>query len=192
MRTAPRRRLAATAGLLLLLAILPAFADTAVPEPDGLWQGAMHGATPKTLQGATVLNDAALLQLLGDHPLLLDVGPADKKPPSMSASTIWLPVHHTIPGAVWLPGAGSGTGDPAFVQAFGARVAALAKPDQAVVVFCHPDCWGSWNAAKRLVGLGYAHVYWYPGGVEAWQVGHETALVKPDPAWKPPAEKKQP
>jgi PQQ-dependent catabolism-associated CXXCW motif protein len=191
LSAALRRRLAAVAALFLL-ALAPAFAGAQKPEPDGLWQGAMHGATPKTLHGATVLDDAALQQLLATHPILIDVGPADKKPDYLSASAIWLPVHHTIPGAVWLPGAGSGTSDPQFAEAFHARLAALAMPDQPVVVFCHPDCWGSWNAAKRLVGLGYAHVYWYPGGVEAWQTVHETAVVKPDPAWKPPAAKQQP
>jgi PQQ-dependent catabolism-associated CXXCW motif protein len=183
-----RRGLLAAALVLLLAG--GARAETPAPEPEGLWQGPMHGATPRTLQGATVLDDAALQALLARQPLLIDVGPADKKPASLAPSTIWLPVHRSIPGAVWLPGAGSGSADPDFAQAFRMRMAGLAVTDRPVVVFCHPDCWGSWNAAKRLVGLGYAQVYWYPGGVEAWQAAHETAEVKPDPAWAPPAAKR--
>ena len=185
-----RPLLAALAALLLMASSL--HAETPVAEPDGLWQGAMHGTTPRTLKGATVVDAAGLVQLLDGHPLLVDVGPADRKPASLSASAIWLPVHRSIPGAVWLPGAGSGTPDAQFAEAFRSRIAALSggSADRPIVVFCHPDCWGSWNAAKRLVGLGYAHVYWYPGGIEGWQTAHETAVVKPDPAWSPPEEKK--
>ena len=29
---------------------------------------------------------------------------------------------------------------------------------KAVVTFCRPDCWGSWNAGKRLVRAGYTAV----------------------------------
>ena len=49
--------------------------------------------------------------------------------------------------------------------------------------FCHPDCWASYNAAKRLVALGYSQVYWYPAGMEGWQDRHDTAVVKPDKTW---------
>ena len=27
----------------------------------------------------------------------------------------------------------------------------------------------SWNAAKRALSLGYAHVAWYPDGTDGWQ-----------------------
>ena len=79
-----RPLLAALAALLLMASSL--HAETPVAEPDGLWQGAMHGTTPRTLKGATVVDDAGLVQLLEGHPLLIDVGPADRKPASLSAS----------------------------------------------------------------------------------------------------------
>ena len=43
-----RPLLAALAALLLMASSL--HAETPVAEPDGLWQGAMHGTTPKTLK----------------------------------------------------------------------------------------------------------------------------------------------
>ncbi len=176
------RRLAAIALGLALIAATPG----QVPEPDGLWQGPMRGYTPNAVKGASVLDTAALAKLLdAERPVLLDVALADVKPPSMAPGTPWLPLHRSIPGAVWLPGAGSGADDPQFSERFKSRVAALTggDPGRAVVTFCHPECWGSWNAAKRLVGLGYAHVYWYPDGVEGWQADHEAAAVEADPAW---------
>ena len=164
----------------------PASSPGHVPEPEGLYKGAMHGYVPTTLKGGTVLDTARLAALLDkEHPLLVDVAERDRKPPSMAKDMPWLPRHSSIPGAVWLQGAGTGTDSKAFEAAYGARMASLTRGDPArlVVVFCHPDCWGSYNAAKRLVGLGYTHVYWYPEGMEGWQSDHETAVIKPDATW---------
>jgi len=172
---------AAAAFGLALIAATPGH----VPEPQGFWQGPMRGYTPNTVQGATVIDTAALPKLIENQkPVLIDVALADRKPPSMAPDAPWLPLHRSIPGAVWMPGAGD-SGDPRFADAFKARIAELTggDPGRPVVAFCHPECWGSWNAAKRLVGLGYAHVYWYPDGVEGWQVDHATAPVKADAAW---------
>lgn len=175
------RHIVPLAAALLLIGATPGH----VPEPASLYEGPMHGYTPSTLKGATVLDDAGLAAVLAKHPLLVDVAEADRKPANMPATALWMPAHRSIPGAVWLPGAGSGSTDPAFVAAFKARFAALTGGDSAkpIVAFCHPECWGSWNAAKRLVLLGYSHVYWYPEGMEGWQAKHETAVVKADPAW---------
>ena len=176
-----------------LLAAAPAFAEAPavnphnVPEPQGLYQGAPHGYTPSTLKGAKVLDSAAALDTLmkDGSPVLIDVAELDRKPPSMSKTMIWLPQHRSIPGADWMPSGGSGTDDPAFAAAFRTRAATLThgKPSTPIVTFCHPDCWASWNAAKRLVGLGYTNVYWFPAGMEGWQDAHDTTVVKPDAAW---------
>ena len=157
-----------------------------VPEPAGLYRGAMHGYTPNTVAGGTVIDTAGLAKLMSvDHPLLLDVAEKDRKPPSMDKDMIWLPSHRSLPGAVFLQEGGRGVPDPAYADAFKARVAVLTGGNKAepIVTFCHPDCWGSWNAAKRLIGDGYTKVYWYPEGVEGWQAEHDTRVVKPDAAW---------
>ena len=40
-----------------------------------------------------------------------------------------------------------------------------------IVVFCvNSERFTGYNLALRLVALGYTQVYWYRGGVEAWQV----------------------
>lgn len=164
----------------------PASRPGHVPEPPGLYQGAMHGYTPSTIKGGTVLDTAALVKLVdAEHPLLIDVADKDRKPPTMGKDTPWLPQHRSIPGAVWLQGAGNSTGDQPFEAAFKTRMAALTGGESAkpIVMFCHPDCWGSYNAAKRLIGLGYTHVYWYPDGMEGWQNAHDTRVIKPDRAW---------
>lgn len=156
-----------------------------VPEPDGVWTGPMRGHTPLTLQGATVVDLAALDAVMADGPVLVDVAATEKKPADFPQDMPWLPIHRSIPGAVWLPGAGAAPLDPAREAMFYERVATLTKGDKAkaIVTFCHPECWGSWNAAKRLVLQGYTGVHWFPEGIEGWQDTHATAVVKPDPAW---------
>ena len=157
-----------------------------VSEPSGLYQGAMHGYTPNTLKGGSVVDTAKLAEMIKTgHPLLLDVAEKDRKPPSMGKDMIWAPTHRSLPGAVFLQGGGNGTDDKVYAEDFKTRVAALTGGDMAkpIVTFCHPDCWGSYNAARRLVGLGYSHVYWYRDGVEGWQTENDTRAVKPDSAW---------
>jgi PQQ-dependent catabolism-associated CXXCW motif protein len=40
-----------------------------------------------------------------------------------------------------------------------------------IVVFCSdPQCWLSYNASLRVVAAGYSNVYWYRGGLQAWQM----------------------
>jgi PQQ-dependent catabolism-associated CXXCW motif protein len=179
-------------GAAILAAVVflsaPGRADSPVevPEPDGIWTGPMRGQTPKTLTGATVLDLSALDALMASKPLLFDVALADKKPADFPKDLPWLPIHRSIPGAVWLPGAGAAPLDPTREALFYARAEELTNGDKSkpIVTFCHPECWGSWNAAKRLVLRGYTRVHWFPAGIEGWQDSRDTAPVKPDPAWE--------
>ena len=180
---------AAKAAIILATALLPAVGGLGlaadVSEPPGLWTGSMYGRTPSTLSGAAVVDLAALEALMAAQPLLLDVGPAQQKPANFPGHRPWLPVHRSIPGAVWMPGAGIAPLEADREQLFHRRIAELTHGDKArpIVVFCRPDCWGSWNAGKRLVMQGYTRVSWFPAGLDAWQEKHETAEVKPDTAW---------
>ena len=187
------RALTLAASVAVLAMPMVAFAEVPsavapghVPEPDGLYQGAMHGYTPNSVKGGAVIDTAALAKMIEtEHPVLLDVAEKDRKPPSMGKDTPWLPTHRSLPGAIFLQGGGNGTDEAAYADAFKVRVASLTGGDLAkpVVTFCHPDCWGSYNAAKRLAGLGYTHVYWYRDGVEGWQSEQDTNNVKPDATW---------
>lgn len=191
LRTA--RPLALVALAALLGAAGPADSPVNVPEPAGLYEGPQHGYTPPTLKGATVVDLAALDRLIADdQPVLLDVVLADRKPQGLPPGTPWLPSHRSIPGAVWLPGAGVVPLTAEQEAEFLKRIAVLTGGDKTkpIVTFCRPECWGSWNAGKRLVEAGYSRVHWWPLGVEGWQDTHDTAVVKADKAWTAIASEK--
>jgi len=181
-------RLAAALAALGCLAAAPADSPVNVPEPEGLYAGPPKGYTPQTLKGAAVIDAEKLAALMAgpDKPVLIDVAAPDRKPSNFPAGRLWLPVHPSIPGSVWMPEAGAEPLAPERESLFYARVAELTGGDRAkpVVVFCHVECWGSWNAAKRLVRKGYTGVRWFPEGVEGWQETHETTALREDPAWK--------
>ena len=172
-------------------------AAVVVPEPKGLWHGPLHGQTPTTLAGASVIDAPTVDKLVHDHAVFIDVANPDHRPPGLPSDMPYTPIHRSIPGATWMPGAGSGTDDPAFAKAFAARIDALTGGDKEkpVMAFCHPARWGSWNAAKRMTEMGYKHVYWFPQGAEGWQAYGQAADAEPDAIWKatmPKADAPQP
>jgi PQQ-dependent catabolism-associated CXXCW motif protein len=189
MQRLVRLAVAGTA-MLVLAAASPADSPLNVPEPDGIWTGPQRGYTPATLSGATVIDIDALDALIArDKPVLLDVSLADRRPAGFPDNRPWLPAHRSIPGAVWMASAGAAPLDPAREALFLRRVAALTDGDKgrAIVAFCHAECWGSWNAAKRLVLQGYTRVHWFPEGIEGWQERHPTTVAPQDAAWNAPA-----
>ncbi|HEU4826565.1 MAG TPA: rhodanese-like domain-containing protein [Dongiaceae bacterium] len=159
--------------LLLGVAGCAASADPAkVPEPSGFWTGPMHGAVPATIAGGIVVDSAALATLIADaNPVLIDVAPMPHKPDDIAAAAWNPPPHRTIPGARWLPDGGKGALGPARDEWFRTQLRILTGHDRTrpIVFFCHPDCWASWNAAKRAILYGYTSVHWYEEGVEGWQ-----------------------
>ncbi|TXM67476.1 rhodanese [Methylobacterium sp. WL103] len=167
------------------LAAAPADSPVNVPEPAGLHEGVQQGYTPKTLSGAVVIDIAGLDALMAKAPVLIDVALADRKPANFPADRPWLPAHRSVPGAVWMPNAGAAPLAAEREALFLKRVAALTGGDKGkpIVIFCHPDCWGSWNAGKRLVQQGYTAVHWFPDGIEGWQDKHDTAVIRQDAEW---------
>ena len=139
-----------------------------------------HSApTPREVPGAKTIRTDALRDSLQaqPQPLLFDVLGGD--------------AHASLPGAIWLPGAGRGQSFTDTLQArFAQTLNALTKGDRKrpLVFFCQgPQCWLSYNAALRAVVLGYEAVYWYRGGVEAWlAAGGELAPMKL--TWRSPPE----
>jgi len=50
-----------------------------------------------------------------------------------------------------------------------------------MVFFCvDPECWLSYNAALRAIGLGYTGVMWYRGGIAAWRAAQKP-MAQSDP-----------
>lgn len=142
--------------------------------------GDVNSPTPLEIPGAKTIGTAQLRALLAAppaaRPLLFDV--------------LGEPAHPSLPGAIWLPGAGRGS---SFDDELQARLANLLEfatrgdRSRALVFFCAgPRCWLSYNAALRAARLGYGQVRWYRGGIEAWRAaGGELAELRL--RWRAPA-----
>ncbi len=153
--------------------------DFGVAPTGQLRLRALSAPTPREVPGAKTLRTDELRRLLaqdpGARPLLFDV--------------LGGPSHDSLPGAIWLPGAGRGESLGDALQTHLARAlqaATRGEPTRPVVFFCQgPKCWLSYNAALRAVALGYREVLWYRGGIEAWIAAGER-LEPLRLAWKPP------
>ena len=159
-------------------------AAAAVPEPAGYWTGAIHGPVASTLAGATVIHARKLAALLKTADVLVvDVSDAPRRPDHLAAGAVWLPLPHpVIPGALWIPGAGMGAISAPVERLFRERLAQGAGNDlgHRLVIYCHRNCWLSWNAAKRAISYGYRNVFWFPDGMEGWRAaGLPTATAEP-------------
>ncbi len=157
-----------------------------VPEPDGYRMEEYRAPVPDTLAGATVLDTAGAEALWTDgSAIFIDAMPRPVKPANLPAGTVWHDKPRTsIEGSHWLINTGYGKLSPEAQTYFEGRLAALTKDDKAttLVFFCEPECWMSWNAAKRALSLGYTDVRWYPGGATAWAAaGLPTATASPVP-----------
>jgi PQQ-dependent catabolism-associated CXXCW motif protein len=159
-------------------------AAPAVPEPQGYWMGETHGPVATTLSGATVIHTKKLAALLkSGAALVVDVSDAPRRPDNLAAGAVWLPLPHpVIPGALWIPGAGVGAISAPVERLFRERLAQGTGNDFAhrLVIYCHRNCWLSWNAAKRAISYGYRNVFWFPDGMEGWRAaGLPTATAEP-------------
>jgi PQQ-dependent catabolism-associated CXXCW motif protein len=146
--------------------------------------GAAHGPVAATLTGATVIHTRKLAALLhAGAAMVVDVSDAPRRPANMAAGAVWLPLQHpVIPGGLWIPGAGAGAIGAPVEKLFRERLAAGSGNDLAhtLVIYCHRNCWLSWNAAKRAVSYGYRNVYWFPDGMEGWRAaGLPTVSAEP-------------
>lgn len=153
--------------------------DAGVPPSAELRLDDHASATPLEIPGARVIATAELRTRLEapleSRPLLFDVLGGDG--------------HLTVPGAIWLPGAGRGASFEDEVQARLAKLLDFATRGvrgRQLVFFCSgPACWLSYNAALRAVRLGYGDVRWYRGGLEAWRAAN-APLAPPSVRWKEP------
>ena len=119
-----------------------------------------HGPTPDSVPGARVVRTMELKAMLErePRPFLIDV---------LSG-----PPHRTLRGALWLHNGGLGDFDAAEEKRFQDALALVSGHDKTreLVFFCSgARCWLSYNASMRAARAGYANVYWYRGGIEAWR-----------------------
>jgi len=135
--------------------------DWGVTPTRDIRQPPYSAPTPRQVPGAEPISTTELQTMLTavPAPVLVDVASGDG--------------HVTLLGAYWLPGAGRGNHyfDPLQAQLAG-YLDQLSQGDKSrpLVFFCvNAQCWLSYNASLRAVALGYARVYWYRGGIEAWR-----------------------
>lgn len=134
--------------------------DFGVRPPRELHGGQMHAPTPTTLPGGRTIDTLNLLALLNQQSMQVVIIDA-------------LGGQAKLPNAVPAPFAGqSGTFRDQVQQQYGQLLRAATGGNNQVplIVYClDPNCWLSYNASVRAVKLGYQNVFWYRGGIWAWQ-----------------------
>ncbi|MFJ7286652.1 PQQ-dependent catabolism-associated CXXCW motif protein [Pseudomonas sp. NPDC099000] len=169
-----RRRLLrpSLAALSLSLLLGVAHADSPLFSADGYRIGLYRSPTPNQLQGATIIDTAALQTLLTQtpHPVLIDV----YRRQWLQGRFIEDQPHENLPGSHWLANTGDGDLTADWQGYFARNLNALTAGDlaQPLVFYCRADCWLSWNAVKRAAAMGYKTLYWYRDGLDAWQAAN--------------------
>jgi PQQ-dependent catabolism-associated CXXCW motif protein len=168
-------RFDAAAALLLAVASLLCASvrgEEAAPEPPGYRTRDYRAPTPSTLAGARVVTTAQAEELWRDQgAIFIDVMPRAPRPPNLPPGTIWRDRPRSdIPGSIWLPDTGYGELAPSIEDYLRKNVERATGGDRTklIVFYCLRDCWMSWNAAKRVLAMGYANVAWYPDGTDGW------------------------
>jgi PQQ-dependent catabolism-associated CXXCW motif protein len=166
-------RFCAILGLILgLFAYVGVRADDAAPEPAGYRTHDYRAPTPATLAGARVVTTTQAEALWQDKAaIFVDVMPRAPRPPNLPPGTIWRDrPRSNIPGSIWLPDTGYGELASVTEDYLRKSIERVTGGDRTklLVIYCLRDCWMSWNAARRLVLLGYANVAWYPEGTDGW------------------------
>lgn len=157
--------------MVVLLACLSG-AAFAADEPSGYRMDHYRGPVPKTLAGATVVNDQEAHRIWHEgKAAFIDVLPRPPKPEGLPKGTIWREKpRHSIPSAIWLPNVGYGAIHETVDAYFRSGLVHATGNDleHPVLFFCLAECWMSWNAAKRALEYGYINVLWYPEGTDGW------------------------
>lgn len=134
--------------------------DYGVQPTAQLRSGRMHAPTPTSLPGAAVVSTQGLTEAIesGMDLVLIDVLGGD----------------YSLPDALMAPAlANSGHFRDRLQQQAGQWLQQVTggETDMPIVLYCSdPMCWLSYNATLRTVAAGYTNVYWYRGGLQAWQM----------------------
>jgi PQQ-dependent catabolism-associated CXXCW motif protein len=143
-----------------------------VPEPTEYRTKEYRAPTPAGLAGARVVSTDEVERLWQDKSaVFVDVLPRAPRPANLPPGTIWRDKPRlNIPGSIWLPDTGYGELAPATEEYLRVNLERATGGDRTklLVIYCLRDCWMSWNAAKRILSMGYANVAWYPDGTDGW------------------------
>ena len=134
--------------------------DFGVPPQEQL-QTQLHSPTPTRIPGGQTITTDRLLglyqQAAQNGLLVFDVlGSGQTLPNAQNAA----------------PASQPGSFDDTTQQEFGRYLQQVTQGNKGrpMVFYClNTHCWMSYNAALRAIHLGFTQVYWYRGGIEAWQ-----------------------
>lgn len=161
-------------GMLLLVpiaAVAQSPAD-ALFNADGYRIAHYRAPVPKAPEGVARIAPSAVAGLRPDiDVILIDVMPAEGGHRDGNGQWHLAQDRPSIPGAHWFPETGRGVLARDIGRWFERGIARLTggRKTQMIVVFCLADCWMSWNAARRLRGLGYRNVFWLAEGTDGWR-----------------------
>ena len=120
-------------------------------------------ATPDSIPGGDTVTTTELASVLSRQP----------RPELVLIDALAGPAHSTIPGALSVPDAGdAGSLNDSTERDLASYYRSLTDNDLTTVLvfFCQgAHCWESYNASLRAINMGYTNVYWYRGGLSAWQ-----------------------
>jgi PQQ-dependent catabolism-associated CXXCW motif protein len=174
---------------LLLAPISVSGQDKSAPE--GYRTENYRAPTPAILEGARVVATAEAERIWrAGGAVFIDVMPHAPRPANLPPGTIWREKpRRNIPGSTWLPDTGYGAIAAVTEDYLRSNLARVTKGDRnkALVIYCLRACWMSWNAAKRILGMGYVNVLWYPDGTDGWA---EADLPLQESMPEPPSTKR--
>ncbi len=161
------------AGFVILGLRYAAADEIKPPEPETYRLDHYRAPTPATLAGARVITtDEAEALWKSKSALFVDVLPHAPRPANLPPGTIWRDKPRlNIPGSYWLADTGYGELAPS-TEAYlrdGLRQITHGDTSKLLIIYCQRDCWMSWNAAKRILAMGYPNVAWYPDGTDGWE-----------------------
>ena len=134
--------------------------DFGVPPISSLRSGQFHAPTPTAVPGAQTVTTESLAAAMtaGMQMVVIDV----------------LGGNYSLPNAYVAPELASPGGFNDRTQQRASQWLTQitgGTKDLPVVIYCSgPECGLSYNAALRTVAAGYTNVYWYRGGLDAWQM----------------------
>ncbi|QBK29328.1 rhodanese-like domain-containing protein [Roseitalea porphyridii] len=134
--------------------------DFGVAPTDRLRHGQFHAPTPLEIAGGKVVNTQGLVEayVKGIDMVVVDV----------------LGGEYSLPGAMTARGMAQGGSFSDRIQQQTAQwLGQLTRGNTGapIIIYCSdPMCWLSHNAALRAIAAGYTNVYWYRGGLQAWQM----------------------
>jgi len=133
--------------------------DWSIP-PQSELKTEVGSQTPLIIPGGRRVTTSEVVQLINTEAVIIDV---------LRDNTGG---HRTLPGTIYVPGAGdAGNFKDRIQRRLSPVLAQLTSrnANQPLVFLCEgAKCWESYNAALRAMQLGYRNVLWYRGGLSSW------------------------